>query len=86
MTPERMAEYFAAIEKAGVTPEEMGKLLVMLKAYSLRMIAEAQAAIADAQGQAAVQLAESARQKAQGEASAAQAAYLEVIKSLANGG
>jgi CHASE3 domain sensor protein len=86
MTPEQMAEYFAEIEKAGVTPKELGQLLVMLKAYSQRMIGEAQALIADQEGQKAVQLAEAARQAAQAKAAEAQAAYLEVIKHLANGG
>ncbi len=85
MTQEQMAEYFAEIEKAGVTPKELGMLLVMLKAYSQRMIGEAQAAIADQEGQKAVQLAEAGRQAAQAEAAAARAAYLTLVQSMANG-
>lgn len=84
MTQEQMAAYFEAIAKAGITPERMGQLLVILNAYADKMIADAKAIIADHQGAQAVQLAEAARQAAQQDAAAAQVAYLELVKSMAD--
>ena len=85
MTNEQMAAYLAAIQAAGITPERMGQLLVILNAYADVMIGDAKAAIADQQGAAAVQLAEAGRQAAQAEAAAARAAYLTLVQSMANG-
>ena len=84
MTQEQMAAYLAAIQAAGITPERLGQLLVILNAYADKMIADAKALIADQQGSQAVQLAEAARQAAQQDAAAAQVAYLDLVKSMAN--
>ena len=84
MTNEQMAAYLAAIQAAGITPERMGQLLVILNAYADVMIGDAKAQIADAQGAAAVQLAEAGRQAAQAEAAAARAAYLTLVQSMAS--
>ena len=84
-TQEQINAYVAAIIKAGIPVDELIKMLLMLSAYSGKMIAEAMAAIAEQQGQAAIQVAEGAKQKAQAQAAAAHLKYLDVIKAQAVG-
>ena len=84
-TQEQIAAYIGAVIAAGVAPERLGVLLSVLDSYANKMIAEAQAAIADQEGAAAVQAAEAERQAAQSAAAKANAAYLTKIKAMAAG-
>ena len=83
MTPELMAEYFAAIEATGITPQRLGERLEILDAYADVMIADGEATIADAQGEAAKQEAETIRQAAQAKAATARGKYLALIQAKA---
>lgn len=86
MTNEQMAQYLAAIQAVGITPERLAQRLAILDVYADVMIADAKATIADQQGAAAVQAAEAIRQAAQSESAAAKARYLATVQSYASEG
>ncbi len=77
--------YIGEVMGAGIPAKELVRLLIMLRAYSQKMIAEAGARIARSEGQAAQQQVESAVQVAEAAAAKADQAYLDLVKQFAAG-
>ncbi len=82
-TQAQINTYVAAIIAAGIPVEELVGLLLMLRVYSQKMIAEAGARIARAEGQTAQQQVEATVQAAEAAAAQADQAYLDLVKQLA---